>query len=104
MARLLKSSYDSSWGSLYPFDSHTLDLAGGEYHYVDEPTPDSSPDETPTLLFVHSNPTWSFHGRIRVCRWPVFGHWVVEDATVEVGGWLERSRTVGTVGTVGVGS
>jgi len=63
MARLLKSSYESSWGSLYPFDSHTLDLAEGEYHYVDESPPDSSPDETPTLLFVHGNPTWSFHWR-----------------------------------------
>ncbi len=63
MARLPKSNNDSSWKSLYPFESHTLDLAGSAYHYVDESPPDATTDEVPTLLFVHGNPTWSFHWR-----------------------------------------
>ena len=44
---------------LYPFASHWADVPGGRMHYVDEgPTHGS-----PTLLFVHGNPTWSFHWR-----------------------------------------
>jgi len=61
------------WGELYPFASHFISLResplqGGSfgnhaYHYLDE-TPDRLPAiETPTLLFVHGNPTWSFHWR-----------------------------------------
>lgn len=54
----------ADWRSLYPFASHWLDLPGGRIHYVDE-GPRSAPGEaaTPTLLFVHGNPTWSFHWR-----------------------------------------
>jgi len=63
MARLPKSSYESSWGSLYPFASQALDIAGCAYHYVDESPPDVDPGEVSTLLFVHGNPTWSFHWR-----------------------------------------
>ena len=58
-----KSNKDSAWRALYPFASHTIDLAGSAYHYVDESPADSSPTELPTLLFVHGNPTWSFHWR-----------------------------------------
>jgi len=60
MARLTPSSYDQSWGPLYPFASHRLDLRGPALHYLDEGPRDP---ETPTLLFVHGNPTWSFHWR-----------------------------------------
>ncbi len=42
----------------YPFGSHVLDLAGLGYHYLDEGPRDAEP-----LLFVHGNPTWSFHWR-----------------------------------------
>jgi len=63
MARLSQVSYENSWGPLYPFASHTLDLAGHAYHYVDESPSDAAPGELPTLLFVHGNPTWSFHWR-----------------------------------------
>ena len=63
MARLHESSYADSWGPLYPFASHTLDLDGSAYHYVDELPSDAGADEAPTLLFVHGNPTWSFHWR-----------------------------------------
>ncbi|NOY42563.1 MAG: alpha/beta fold hydrolase [Planctomycetes bacterium] len=51
------------WGELYPFASHYLDLGESGYHYVDESPADTGEDGTPTLLFVHGNPTWSFHWR-----------------------------------------
>lgn len=40
----------------YPFASHTLDLDGLSYHYLDEGQGD-------VLLCVHGNPTWSFAWR-----------------------------------------
>lgn len=42
--------------SEYPFESHTLDIDGVRYHYLDEGSGE-------TLLFVHGNPTWSFAWR-----------------------------------------
>jgi len=46
----------------YPFDSHFLTLADGlRYHYVDESLP--SDQESPVLLMVHGNPTWSYYWR-----------------------------------------
>ncbi len=54
------------WRELYPFQSHFLRLAGGRYHYLHESTSAGSSaggSETATLLFVHGNPTWSFHWR-----------------------------------------
>jgi haloalkane dehalogenase len=39
--------------TLYPFESHLLEIDGNRVHYVDE-------GAGPTLLFVHGNPTWSF--------------------------------------------
>src|SRR5690606_33933492 len=44
------------WRSLYPFSSHTLDLGGLKYHYLDEGNGEP-------LLLVHGNPTWSFYWR-----------------------------------------
>jgi pimeloyl-ACP methyl ester carboxylesterase len=52
---------DIPWQPLYPFDSHFVEVAGCRTHYVDE-SPKNAPD-SPTLLFVHGNPTWSFHWR-----------------------------------------
>ncbi|MEM8944790.1 MAG: alpha/beta fold hydrolase [Planctomycetota bacterium] len=65
MARLQSSPDHDSWRALYPFASQTLRIDGCKYHYVDE-----GPREAPTLLFVHGNPTWSFHWRrlIAACR------------------------------------
>ncbi|MFG0334484.1 MAG: alpha/beta fold hydrolase [Maioricimonas sp. JB049] len=40
----------------YPFESHSLDLEGVRYHYVDEGSGEP-------LLLVHGNPTWSFAWR-----------------------------------------
>lgn len=39
--------------SLYPFDSHYLELDAGKLHYLDE-------GQGEVLLFVHGTPTWSF--------------------------------------------
>jgi len=47
---------DTDWRPLYPFTSHELRLGGLRYHYVDE-------GSGRPLLFVHGNPTWSFHWR-----------------------------------------
>ena len=57
-------SETSDWRPLYPFASNWLELPAGRMHYVDEGAqPSSSPESTETLLFVHGNPTWSFHWR-----------------------------------------
>jgi cis-3-alkyl-4-acyloxetan-2-one decarboxylase len=48
----------TQWRALYPFASRWLQLPRGTMHYVDEGVPGGAP-----LLFVHGNPTWSFHWR-----------------------------------------
>ncbi len=62
MARLSESSYRDTWGKLYPFASQSIDIGGCAYHYVDEHVGATTAD-APTILFVHGNPTWSFHWR-----------------------------------------
>lgn len=44
--------------SLYPFESHWLDLGGHRMHYLDE-----GPRDAPPVLMLHGNPTWSFYYR-----------------------------------------
>jgi haloalkane dehalogenase len=54
------------WRELYPFESHWHEPGSGfgRMHYVDEgPLGSSNGDPAETLLFVHGNPTWSFHWR-----------------------------------------
>jgi haloalkane dehalogenase len=46
----------TDWRHLYPFASHHFEVGGHRIHYVDE-------GAGPPLLFVHGNPTWSFHWR-----------------------------------------
>jgi len=47
------------WHSLYPFESHFLDLGADlRLHYLDE-----GPRDAPVILMVHGNPTWSFYWR-----------------------------------------
>jgi len=53
----------SDWRALYPFRSHWLDLPDGRMHFLDEGPADVVDAATDTLLFVHGNPTWSFHWR-----------------------------------------
>ncbi len=51
------------WRRLYPFASHWSELPDGRMHYVDEMPKPSDGGPVQTLLFVHGNPTWSFHWR-----------------------------------------
>ncbi len=52
-------SSQRDWRALYPFASHWLLIEQRRLHYVDE----GPKDAAHTLLFVHGNPTWSFHWR-----------------------------------------
>lgn len=47
---------NESWKSLYPFESHAIQLDSCRYHYLDE-------GRGEPLLMVHGNPTWSFYYR-----------------------------------------
>jgi haloalkane dehalogenase len=53
----------TGWRRLYPFASHWIDTPAGRMHYLDEGSEPAAGDRAPTLLFVHGNPTWSFHWR-----------------------------------------
>jgi haloalkane dehalogenase len=57
------SSDTNDWRQLYPFESRWLDMPAGRMHYLDEGPEVSSDSGATTLLFVHGNPTWSFHWR-----------------------------------------
>ncbi len=46
----------SEFKHLYPFKSHSMDLKGLKYHYVDEGNGEP-------VVMVHGNPTWSFYYR-----------------------------------------
>ncbi|MEO2045673.1 MAG: alpha/beta fold hydrolase [Pirellulales bacterium] len=64
---------ERQWDELYPFAPHFITLpahshrgkssTGYAYHYVDEMPSGESTAKLQTLLFVHGNPTWSFHWR-----------------------------------------
>lgn len=56
----MSTGYESTWRTLYPFASHWLNVNGGQLHYLDEGDGDAAQR---ALLFVHGNPTWSFHWR-----------------------------------------
>lgn len=51
-----------AWRRLYPFASHWMRSGEHRVHYVDEGAAPAD-ESRPTLLFVHGNPTWSFHWR-----------------------------------------
>jgi haloalkane dehalogenase len=53
----------TGWRRLYPFASHWIDTPAGRMHYLDEGSEPAAGDFASTLLFVHGNPTWSFHWR-----------------------------------------
>jgi len=52
----------NSLKEMYPFQSNFLQIEGDNYHYVDE-KPANFDEETPTIILVHGNPTWSFYYR-----------------------------------------
>jgi pimeloyl-ACP methyl ester carboxylesterase len=47
-----------TYRTLYPFESHWLDLDGVQVHYLDE-----GPAHAPPIVMLHGNPTWSFYYR-----------------------------------------
>lgn len=57
------------WRDLYPFASHWIETGDERLHYLDE-SPPTPLHQCETLIFVHGNPTWSFHWRnlIRTLR------------------------------------
>lgn len=55
----------AGWRALYPFRSRWLDADRCRMHYLDEGDGDAA---QPVLLFVHGNPTWSFHWRRLILR------------------------------------
>lgn len=50
------ATQDIRWKQEYPFDSNFAIIDGHRMHYVDE-------GQGHPLVFVHGNPTWSFHWR-----------------------------------------
>ncbi|MGE3641676.1 MAG: alpha/beta fold hydrolase [Pirellulales bacterium] len=56
------STGNGDWRVHYPFRSHWLNLPLGRLHYLDEGLA-ATAAPVDTLLFVHGNPTWSFHWR-----------------------------------------
>lgn len=64
MPRDVDTSDEHTWRGLFPFEPHFAEIAGQRMHYLDErPAAPSDASTQPTLLFVHGNPTWSFHWR-----------------------------------------
>jgi haloalkane dehalogenase len=55
------------WRRLYPFQSQWIELSEGRMHYLDE-GPAGAAIPSQCLLFVHGNPTWSFHWRRLILR------------------------------------
>jgi haloalkane dehalogenase len=62
-----QSPTSCDWRTLYPFESRWFGVRGLRMHYLDEQPPDSRAPQ-PALLFVHGNPTWSFHWRTLIAR------------------------------------
>ena len=54
----MASVENADWRAEYRFASHWMPMDGGRVHYIDE-----GPRDAPVVLFVHGNPTWSFHWR-----------------------------------------
>jgi haloalkane dehalogenase len=63
MAHAAAGDVITGWRSLYPFESHRLELGGHALHYLDE-----GPRAAPPLVLLHGNPTWSFYWREAVRR------------------------------------
>ncbi|SLM30066.1 Haloalkane dehalogenase [Desulfamplus magnetovallimortis] len=51
-----KETTTEGFESLYPFESHFINIDGHEMHYLDE-------GEGKPVLMLHGNPTWSFYFR-----------------------------------------
>lgn len=61
-------------GDLYPFESHFFERGGLRLHYLDE-----GDAQTPPVLMLHGNPSWSFLFRDLIKDWRPFGRCIVPD-------------------------
>lgn len=59
-------------GKLYPFQSHSIALAGHTYHYLDEGSGEP-------LVMLHGNPTWSFYYRALIAEFRATHRVIVPD-------------------------
>ena len=57
------SSTAEPWRSLYPTCERELSIGSWRYHYLDNRPDQDVGDDTPVILCVHGNPTWSFYWR-----------------------------------------
>ncbi len=55
---VMKMNNTESWRKHYPYIENTLQIGGLKYNYVDEGKKDS-----PVVIMLHGNPTWSFYYR-----------------------------------------
>jgi haloalkane dehalogenase len=51
------------WRSLYPNCERELQIGAWRYHYLDNRPDQAAGDDTPVIVCVHGNPTWSFYWR-----------------------------------------
>ncbi len=63
MATVAEHPATDDWRALYPFASHWFEIGSARLHYLDENPISAENGSRTTLLFVHGNPTWSFHWR-----------------------------------------
>ena len=60
---------DGDFHGTFAFASHFVDAGDCRLHYVDE-----GPRESPPLLFLHGNPTWSYLWRHPIVELSTKGH------------------------------
>ena len=63
MSNPIPSATAAPWRSLYPNCEHDLSIGDWRYHYLDNWPDQAAGDDTPVILCVHGNPTWSFYWR-----------------------------------------
>ena len=61
--RLNERKFHKLFGKLYPFTGSFLGVDGGELHYLDVGPQLPTETDSPVMLAVHGNPTWSFYWR-----------------------------------------
>ena len=65
----METVLDGDFEGTFPFEARYLEAGQVRLHYIDEGPPDSPP-----LLFVHGNPTWSYLWRRPVADLSAGGH------------------------------
>jgi cis-3-alkyl-4-acyloxetan-2-one decarboxylase len=65
----MATTLSGDFGGTFPYEPRFVDAGEISLHYVDEGPPD-----TPPLLFVHGNPTWSYLWRRPIAELSARGH------------------------------